>query len=93
MRHILKIHRSLTDPIPHNPHSFSIRTFNPATDKNQWLELNNAILDVESDLEVKESGIMSRVYNLGYYFGLWRKSDNEARANYYIREVKKLFNI
>jgi len=44
-------------------------------------------------IEVKESGIMSRLYNLGYYFGLWRKSDNEARANYYIREVKKLFNI
>ena len=43
MRHILKIHRSLTEPIPHNPHSFAIRTFNPATDKNQWLELNNAI--------------------------------------------------
>lgn len=43
MRHILKIHRSLLDPIPHNPHSFSIRTFNPATDKNKWLELNNAI--------------------------------------------------
>jgi mycothiol synthase len=43
MRHILKIHRSLLDPIPQNPHSFSIRTFNPATDKNQWLELNNAI--------------------------------------------------
>ena len=43
MRHILKIHRSLGDPIPQNPHSFSIRTFNPSTDKTQWLELNNTI--------------------------------------------------
>ena len=43
MRHILKIHRSLHDPIPQNSHSFSIRTFNPATDKEQWLKLNNTI--------------------------------------------------
>ena len=43
MRHILKIHRSLGDPIPQNTHSFSIRTFNPSTDKTQWLELNNTI--------------------------------------------------
>ena len=43
MRHILKIHRSLSDPIPEIAHSFSIRTFNPATDKTQWLELNNTI--------------------------------------------------
>ena len=43
MRHILKIHRSLHEPIPQNSHSFSIRTFNPTTDKNHWLELNNTI--------------------------------------------------
>ena len=43
MRHILKIHRSLRDPIPQNTHPFSIRTFNPSTDKTQWLELNNTI--------------------------------------------------
>ena len=43
MRHILKIHRSLGDPIPQNTHPFSIRTFNPSTDKTQWLELNNTI--------------------------------------------------
>ena len=43
MRHILKIHRSLGDHIPQNPHSYSIRTFNPSTDKSQWLELNNTI--------------------------------------------------
>ena len=43
MRHILKIHRSLRDAIPQNTHPFSIRTFNPSTDKTQWLELNNTI--------------------------------------------------
>ena len=43
MRHILKIHRSLLDPIPAIEHSFTIRTFNPTTDKQQWLELNNTI--------------------------------------------------
>ena len=43
MRHILKIHRSLKDSIRHNPHSYTIRTFNPATDKTQWLDLNNTI--------------------------------------------------
>ena len=43
MRHILKIHRSLTDPIAEFTHSYTIRTFNPATDKTQWLNLNNTI--------------------------------------------------
>jgi len=43
MRHILKIHRSLNELIPHSAHAFTIRTFNPATDKTQWLELNNTI--------------------------------------------------
>ena len=43
MRHILKIHRSLGDPIPEIAHSFSIRTFNPSTDKTHWIELNNTI--------------------------------------------------
>ena len=43
MRHILKIHRSLRDAIPEIAHSFSIRTFNPSTDKDQWLKLNNTI--------------------------------------------------
>jgi len=43
MRHILKIHRSLLDPIPESAHLFTLRTFNPATDKTQWLELNNTI--------------------------------------------------
>jgi mycothiol synthase len=43
MRHILKIHRSLKDPIAEFTHSYTIRTFNPATDKTQWLDLNNTI--------------------------------------------------
>jgi mycothiol synthase len=43
MRHILKIHRSLKDPIAEFIHSYTIRTFNPATDKTQWLNLNNTI--------------------------------------------------
>ena len=43
MRHILKIHRSLVDPIPVIKHSYTLRTFNPATDKQQWLDLNNTI--------------------------------------------------
>ena len=43
MRHILKIHRSLTEPISASTRLFTIRTFNPATDKNHWLELNNTI--------------------------------------------------
>ena len=43
MRHILKIHRSLVDPIPVIEHSHTLRTFNPATHKQQWLDLNNTI--------------------------------------------------
>ena len=43
MRHILKIHRSLAEPIPAIEHPYSIRTFNAATDKQQWLDLNNTI--------------------------------------------------
>ena len=43
MRHILKIHRSLVEPIPAIEHPYSIRTFHAATDKQQWLELNNTI--------------------------------------------------
>jgi mycothiol synthase len=43
MRHILKIHRSLQDPIPKIAHSYTLRTFDPAKDKDQWLDLNNTI--------------------------------------------------
>ena len=43
MRHILKIHRPLTDPLPTNKIEFTIRTFDVAHDKNLWLALNNKI--------------------------------------------------
>ena len=43
MRHILKIHRSLQDPIPEIAHSYTLRTFEPSKDKNEWLVLNNTI--------------------------------------------------
>ena len=43
MRHILKIHRSLTDPLPTTAREYSIRTFDPAQDKDRWLQLNNKI--------------------------------------------------
>ena len=42
MRHIVKIHRSLLDPIPEPTITYSIRSFKDE-DKNQWLELNNKI--------------------------------------------------
>ena len=43
MRHILKIHRSLNDPLPTIKHDYTIRAFNPAQDKAPWLALNNKI--------------------------------------------------
>ena len=43
MRHILKIHRSLIDPLPTAKREYAIRTFNPTEDKNRWLALNNKI--------------------------------------------------
>jgi mycothiol synthase len=43
MRHILKIHRSLTDPLPTAKREYQLRTFDPAKDKERWLELNNKI--------------------------------------------------
>jgi len=43
MRHILKIHRSLTSPLPTINHSFEFVTFNPVTHKEKWLALNNKI--------------------------------------------------
>jgi mycothiol synthase len=42
MRHIVKIHRSLLDPIPAPSDTYSIRTFDNS-DKGNWLELNNNI--------------------------------------------------
>ena len=43
MRHILKLHRSLTSEIPKVPHNFEITTFNPKFHKEEWLALNNKI--------------------------------------------------
>jgi mycothiol synthase len=49
MRHILKIHRSLNEPLPTSKHEYAIRTFNPAKDKNSWLALNNKIFTNHPD--------------------------------------------
>jgi len=49
MRHILKIHRSLQDPIPDTAHEFTIETFNPNLHKQVWLDLNNKIFDGHPD--------------------------------------------
>lgn len=43
MRHILKLHRSLLDPIPHIPHNYQFITFDPDIHADAWLELNNLI--------------------------------------------------
>jgi len=43
MRHILKLHRSLTQEIPNPSHNFEITTFNPKFHKEEWLALNNKI--------------------------------------------------
>ena len=41
MRHILKIYRPLTAPLPPINISYQIRTFDPMKDKAPWLALNN----------------------------------------------------
>jgi mycothiol synthase len=43
MRHILKLHRSLLDPVPQTSSNFEITILNLATQKQEWLELNNKI--------------------------------------------------
>jgi len=49
MRHILKIHRSLNDLLPAAKREYTIRTFNPAQDKDPWLALNNKIFTNHPD--------------------------------------------
>jgi mycothiol synthase len=49
MRHILKIHRSLNDLLPSAKREYTIRTFNPAQDKDPWLALNNKIFTNHPD--------------------------------------------
>jgi len=48
MRHIVKIHRSLLEPIPTAEHPYTIRTFTNS-DKGNWLELNNKIFALHPD--------------------------------------------
>jgi mycothiol synthase len=49
MRHILKLHRSLTSEIPATPHNFEITSFNTKFHKSEWLELNNKIFTNHPD--------------------------------------------
>ena len=49
MRHILKIHRSLTDPLPTTKREYTIRTFDPSQDKDRWLALNNKVFTNHPD--------------------------------------------
>ena len=50
MRHILKLHRDLTtQSLPQRSHEFTIETFNAATDKQVWLDLNNKVFAHHED--------------------------------------------
>jgi mycothiol synthase len=50
MRHILKLHRDLTtQSLPQAAHEFTIETFNAATDKQVWLDLNNTVFAHHED--------------------------------------------
>jgi len=49
MRHILKLHRSLLNPIPPIPTSFEIASFAPLIQKVEWLALNNKIFEKHPD--------------------------------------------
>ena len=49
MRHILKLSRSLQEPIAHIPHSYQFITFHPEIHSKEWLELNNLIFAKHPD--------------------------------------------
>ena len=49
MRHILKLSRSLIDPIEHLPHPYTFITFDPEKHSQPWLELNNRIFAAHPD--------------------------------------------
>ena len=49
MRHILKLHRSLLDPLPPIANSFEISNFVPSLQKDEWLALNNKIFEKHPD--------------------------------------------
>jgi mycothiol synthase len=43
MRHILRLDRSLQEPIMQIPHQYQFITFDPTTHTEEWLALNNLI--------------------------------------------------
>ena len=50
MRHILKLHRDLTtQPLPQAAHEFTIESFNIATHKQAWIDLNNTVFAHHED--------------------------------------------
>ena len=49
MRHILKLYRSLLQPIERIPHSYEFVTFDPEVHGEAWLELNNFIFASHPD--------------------------------------------
>ena len=50
MSHILRLHRDLTtQSLPQRSHEFTIETFNAATDKQVWLDLNNTVFAHHED--------------------------------------------
>ena len=49
MRHILKLSRSLTDPIEHIPHPYTFITFDPKVHSDAWLALNNKVFITHPD--------------------------------------------
>jgi mycothiol synthase len=49
MRHILKLNRSLQEPIAHIEHPYQFITFEPAIHSEAWLDLNNLIFDNHPD--------------------------------------------
>ena len=49
MRHILKLYRSLQDPISHIAHNNQFITFDPEIHSEAWLDLNNLIFTKHPD--------------------------------------------
>ncbi len=49
MRHILKLYRSLEEPIAHIPHNYTFITFDPVIHSQAWLDLNNLIFAAHPD--------------------------------------------
>ena len=49
MRHILKLNRSLQEPIAHIEHSYQFITFAPEVHPEAWLDLNNLIFAKHPD--------------------------------------------